>query len=138
MQSIHELSEAEATAAVQTIRDELFRRKKVAVIAVGDSHGELITLLRMDGAPLPSLDVATRKVLTAAREQKETGELGEGFLKNGWQMANTDPRFTGWNGGAPVIFQGRVVGAVAVSGLSQEEDIELARLGVARILRSPK
>jgi len=134
MQSIQELGEAEAMVAIQTIRDELVKRGKVAVVAVGDSHGELIALLRMDGAPLPSLEVATRKVLTAAREQKETGALGAGFVKNGWQMANSDPRFTGWDGGAPVFVNGRVVGAVAVSGLSQEEDIELARLGVAKVL----
>ena len=134
MHSFQELGEAEAVAAVGAIREELVKRGKAAVIAVGDSHGELIALHRMDGAPLPSVEVATRKVWTAAREQQETGALGSGFQKNGWQMANSDPRFTGWDGGAPVFVGGRVVGAVAVSGLAQEEDIELARLGVARIL----
>ena len=134
MQVIQELGEAEAVAAAGAIRDELIRRGKTAVIAVGDSHWELILLQRMDGAPLPSVEVATRKVWTAARERQETGALGQGFLKQGWQVANSDPRFTGWDGGAPVFVNGKVVGAVAVSGLSQEEDIELARLGVARIL----
>ena len=134
MQSIQELGEAEAMAAVRAIREELVKRGKVAVIAVGDSHGELLMLLRMDGAPLPSVEVATRKVWTAAREQQETGSLGNGFQAKGWQMANSDPRFTGWDGGAPVFVGGRVVGAVAVSGLAQEEDIELARVGVASII----
>jgi glc operon protein GlcG len=42
-----------------------------------------------------------------------------------------DPRFVGWGGGVPVIVDGSVVGSVAVSGLKQEEDAELAALGAA-------
>lgn len=134
MQKLWELSEADALVAVKAIRDELIRRGKVAVIAVSDSHGELILLQRMDGAPLPSVGVATRKVLTATRERQETGKLGQGFKANGWQMANSDPQFTGWDGGIPVVYEGQVVGAVAVSGLDQDEDAELARLGVSKIV----
>ena len=48
-------------------------------------------------------------------------------------VLNSDPLFTGWDGGVPVRHGGRVVGAVAVSGLEQTEDAELARVGVARI-----
>ena len=134
MRQVFELGETEAGLAIHAIREELVRRGKTAVIAVSDSHGELISLLRMDGAPLPSVLVATRKLLTAARERSESGLVGKNFQKHGWQLANSDPAFTGWDGGIPVRFQGAVVGAVAVSGLSQDEDAELARLGVAKIL----
>jgi glc operon protein GlcG len=133
MQTVLELGEDEALIAVAAIREELVRRKKVAVIAVSDSRGELISLLRMDGAPYPSVAVATNKVWTAARERASTGEVGRNFKENGWQMLNSDIRYTGWDGGAPVTHRGRVVGAVAVSGLDQAEDAELARIGVARI-----
>ena len=136
MQHVEELGEAEAAMAMKAMREELVKRGKVAVMAVSDSHGELISLLRMDGAPLPSIQVATNKLLTAARERSATGVVGENFKKNGWQMANTDPRFTGWDGGLPVLHSGQVVGAVAVSGLSQEEDAEIARIGAARIVES--
>ncbi len=131
-----ELGEKEAALATAAIREELTRRGKVAVIAVSDSRGELISLLRMDGAPLPSVLVATNKVWTAARERSATGALGRNFKENGWQVANSDPRYTGWDGGAPVFHDGQVVGAVAVSGLDQEEDAEIAGIGVARIALS--
>ena len=134
MQEATELGEEEARIAIEAIREELIRRAKVAVIAVSDSHGELVSLLRMNGAPLPSIDVATRKALTAARERSETGLLGRNFQKNGWQMANSDVRFTGWDGGIPVWHRNRLVGSVAVSGLDQSEDAEMARLGAARII----
>ena len=136
MQNILELGADEALAAVAAIRAELVRRNKVAVIAVSDSRGELITLLRMDGAPYPSIAVATSKVWTAARERTATGDLGRSFKESGWQMLNSDIRYTGWDGGIPVLHHGRVVGAVAVSGLDQVEDAELARIGVARIAES--
>jgi uncharacterized protein GlcG (DUF336 family) len=41
-----------------------------------------------------------------------------------------------WPGGLPVIMNGKVVGAVGVSGLPEEEDMELAELGVAAIMRT--
>jgi glc operon protein GlcG len=133
MQTFLELGEDEAMAAIAAIRDELVRRKKAAVIAVSDSRGEVIALVRMDGAPHPSMGVAMAKLWTAARERRATGELGRFFLENGWQMLNSDLRYTGWDGGLPVMHRGQVVGAIAVSGLHQDEDAELARIGAARI-----
>lgn len=134
MKSFLELGEDEAGRAIAAIRAELVRRGKVAVIAVSDSRGELISLLRMDGAPHPSVGVATSKVWTAARERATTGEVGRLFKQNGWQMLNSDIRYTGWDGGVPVTHGGQVVGAVAVSGLDQGEDADLARIGVTAIL----
>ena len=55
MQSFLELGEDEAALAIAAIREELVRRNKVAVIAVSDARGELIALVRMDGAPHPSI-----------------------------------------------------------------------------------
>ena len=46
-----------------------------------------------------------------------------------------DRRYIGWGGGLPVLLNGVVVGAVAVSGLPEEEDMELAALGVRAIFR---
>jgi glc operon protein GlcG len=137
MRNIMEIGEQEATLAVSAIREELVRRGKTAVIAVSDSRGELVSLLRMDGAPYPSIMVAANKVWTAARERTPTGELGRTFKDNGWQMLNSDFRYTGWDGGIPVTYRGQVIGAVAVSGLDQAEDAELARIGVARIIEKP-
>jgi glc operon protein GlcG len=42
-------------------------------------------------------------------------------------------RFVGWGGGIPVRKDGEVVGSIAVSGLSSDEDIELATLGAATV-----
>ncbi len=130
-----QLGDAEATLAITTIRSELIARNKTASIAVGDRHGELIAVLKIDGAPMNSVLFATNKVFTSARTGGESGDIGRNSLKEGWDLANFgDSRYIGWEGGAAVIFQGQVVGAVAVSGLTGEEDLELAKLGINAIL----
>jgi len=67
----------EAQRAIEAIQAELLKRGKAAVIAVVDSHGELIALLRLDGAPLTSIQIAANKAWTAARERKPTHEIGQ-------------------------------------------------------------
>jgi glc operon protein GlcG len=108
-----------------------------AVFAVADSHGELIGLLRLAGAPLASVQIAANKAYTAARERKPSREVGRASKDptDGFEMAYFgDPRFTGWGGGLPVLLGGVCVGAVAVSGLSEDEDVELAGIGVKAVL----
>ena len=137
MQNEASLGHEEAQHAIEAIKAELLRRQKAAVIAVADAHGELIGLLRLDGAPLPSILIATNKAWTAARERKPTRELGQSARdpETGFDLAYFgDPRYIGWGGGVPVVIDGAVVGAVAVSGLPEQEDMELVQLGVAAIM----
>jgi glc operon protein GlcG len=130
------LGSAEAQRAMAAIQTELLGRGKAAVIAVADAHGELIALLRMDGARLPSIQIAMNKAWTAAREQVPTRDLGQKSRhpQEGFDMAYYgDRRYIGWGGGVPVVVAGAVVGAGAVSGLPEGEDMELAAFGAAAI-----
>ena len=137
MRQITSLGLAEAQKATQAIKAELELRQKAAVIAVADSHGELISLLRLDGAPLPSILIASNKAWTAAREKRPTRDIGQSArdAHNGFDMSYFgDPRYIGWGGGLPVIINGECVGSVAVSGLPEMEDIEVAQFGIKAIL----
>ena len=129
------IGHAEALRAVETIRAELARRNKTGVVAVADAHGELIALTRLDGAPLSSIAVATNKAFTAARLRRSTREHGARIRERGVDIAfYGDPRYVGFGGGLPVRVGESVIGAVAVSGLSDDEDEALAALGVAVIV----
>jgi glc operon protein GlcG len=139
VQTIKSLGHPEAQAAIAAIQAELERRGKAAVIAVSDAHGELIALLRLDGAALPAIVIAGNKAWTAARERAATRDLGQRArdAEEGFDMAYFgDRRYIGWGGGLPVVVDGAVVGAVAVSGLPEMEDIEVARVGVGAITPS--
>jgi glc operon protein GlcG len=138
MQQQLSLGVNEAQLAIEAIHKELQERGKAAVIVVADAHGELIGLLRLDGAPLPSIVIATNKAWTAARERKTTYELGQASRdeQHGFDMAYYgDSRYIGWGGGLPVVLDGVVVGSVAVSGLPEQEDIVMAQIGLAAILK---
>jgi glc operon protein GlcG len=127
-----ELSHRDALDIVEAIHDEVERRGKAATIAVCDRHGELHAYLRMDGARMSVGPIAMNKAFTAAREEVESESVGEAAREYGFPITNFgDLRFLGWPGGIPIRVDGVVIGAVGVSGLPDEEDIEMARLGVA-------
>jgi glc operon protein GlcG len=135
MQSNFELGEAEALRAIDACATELLKREKAGSIAVSDTHGELIALLRMDGALLPSAGIAANKAFTSSRVREPSGNLGRAAQAEGWDVHyHGDARYVGWDGGVPVFYQEQCVGAVAVSGLSGVEDLEIAELGVKAIL----
>jgi glc operon protein GlcG len=133
MRTSQTLDYSEAKKIIDLIVEKALLMQKAAVIAVADSHGELIAFARMDGAPISSIRIAANKAWTAARERKATKDIGEKVRhpEKGHDIAYYgDSRFVGWGGGLPVWKDGHVVGAVAVSGLSSSEDIILASLGV--------
>ena len=133
MKTTQSIDYSEAKKIIDLIVEKALQMQKAAVIAVADSHGELIAFARMDGAPISSIRIAANKAWTAARERKPTKDIGERVRhpEKGHDIAYYgDPRFVGWGGGIPVWKDGQVAGAVAVSGLSSSEDIVLASLGV--------
>lgn len=129
-----QLAHHDAVRIVDTVRAELENSGLGAAVAVCDEHGELMAFVRTDGCRLPSITIAINKAYTAAREQIESRTLGERSRAEGFPMTNFgDLRYVTWGGGVPIVVDGTVVGAVGVSGLPEEQDMELARLGVAAV-----
>jgi glc operon protein GlcG len=127
---------SEAKQIIDLIIQKATSLQKPIAVAVADSHGELIAFGRMDGVPFPSINIAINKAYTAARAKKPTQEIGDKVKhpEKGYDIAYYgDPKFVGWGGGVPVLRDGEVVGAVAVSGLSAAEDAELAASGAKMI-----
>lgn len=132
------LTHEDARTALDAMASECASKGLKAVLAVADNHGELIGLLRLAGAPFASIQIAANKAYTAARERKPSREVGKASKDpvSGFEMAYFgDSRFTGWGGGLPVLVDGQCVGAVSVSGLSEDEDVDLASIGVSAILK---
>lgn len=134
MQQQFRLTHADALKVLAVIQQQLEQQQKGAAVAVVDEHGELIAFLRTDGCPLASINNAINKAFTAARERKESKDIGHSSRTSGWPLTNFgDLRYIGWGGGVPLKYQGEVVGGVGVSGLPEDEDIVLARLGAEQI-----
>ena len=137
MRQLITLSHQDALRAIDMMRAECESRGKGGVLVVTDAHGELIAFLRMDGAPFSSSQIAMNKAYTAARERKPSKEVGDRARdpEKGFPMTNFgELRYTTWGGGLPIVIEGEVIGAVAISGLPEAEDMEIAELGRQALL----
>lgn len=103
-------------------------------IAVVDTHGELVAFVRQDECGLPSGILAQSKAYTAAREKQPSGNLGQWAQKTGKDIGYwNDAKITGFAGGVPVMNNNIVIGGLGISGLSEEEDEQLAKLILSSI-----
>lgn len=137
MKSLLSIELSEAEQAVAAIRTELLRRGKAAAVAVADHQGEVLLLIRLGGVrPQPGV-IACNKAWTAARQGQPTRVIGERVRSTGQDMIDIgffgDSRYVGWAGGVPVLVQGQCVGSIAVSGLHEDEDEELAMIGLSAL-----
>ena len=99
-----------------------------AVFAVVNPEGNLIIEERMDNAILVSVEVAYKKAYTAAALKLNTEDLTAlvqpGAMFYGLQ---SDPKYIVFGGGMLLKINGKIVGAVGVSGGSAQEDMEIAK-----------
>ena len=101
-------------------------------VAVADDGGHLLGLRRLDGAPPFSADVATEKARNAAIGRKET-QVFEDMINNGRTAFVTAPMQALLAGGVPVLVDGQVAGSVGISGVKPDQDVQVAKAGVAAI-----
>lgn len=102
-------------------------------IAVVDDGGNLLYLERLDGTFPAGAMVSVGKARTAALFKKPTSAF-EDIIKNGRTAMVALPDFTPLQGGIPLEMDGRVVGAIGVSGASnQQRDEAVAKAGAAVI-----
>lgn len=103
------------------------------VISVMDEGGNLIAVHRMDDAWLASIDIAQNKAWTSVALKMPTSNLEEATVPNaelyGLNTTNQG-RIVVFGGGIPLEKDGKVVGAVGVSGSSVEHDVQVAQAAV--------
>ncbi len=135
MQQLYTLSQADVLKIINAVSQEFASKSLKAAMAVVDAHGELLGFIRSDGCPYTSITISINKAFSAARDRKESKEIGDRTGEPRFHMTNYgDPRFTAWGGGVPIVYKGEVVGAVGVSGLTEDEDVRIARIGVALVI----
>ncbi|MBC7773100.1 MAG: heme-binding protein [Pyrinomonadaceae bacterium] len=103
-------------------------------IAVADAGGNLVSHVRMDGAWLGSIDISIKKAYTSRAFDISTKDLAT-HSQSGGQFfginASNDGRIMIFTGGIPLKKNGKVVGAIGVSGGSGEQDHLVAEAGAA-------
>ncbi|HWU95322.1 MAG TPA: heme-binding protein [Sphingomonas sp.] len=93
--------------------------------AVVEPSGELVAFARMDDVPYASIRLAQQKARTSARLRMATASLEERVLGGRSVLLSSD-EVLAIGGGVPIIANGRVVGALGVSGGTAAEDAAIA------------
>ncbi|TDF82611.1 heme-binding protein [Pseudomonas sp. H9] len=101
-------------------------------VAVLDAGGHLMAFGRSTGAPLHTIDLAQDKALTAVSFALPTADLAKRLRdapEHVRQCLLLRPRLVPMGGALPLRQGERVVGAIGVSGASEEQDCECAQAG---------
>ena len=103
-------------------------------IAVADQGGNLVAHVRMDNAWIGSVDISINKAWTSRAFDIATKDLAQ-HSQSGGQFfgihASNRGRVMIFAGGIPLKRDGKVVGAIGVSGGSGEQDHAVAEAGAA-------
>jgi glc operon protein GlcG len=99
-------------------------------IAIVDDGGNLIYQQRMDGTQIVSLDIAPFKARGAVGFKRPTKEF-EDRLSKGATALVTVPWAAPVEGGLPIVIGGDLVGAIGVSGVTSQQDGQVAAAGLA-------
>ena len=119
------------TAAAEKKAQEIGQPMNIAIV---DEGGNLVSHVRMDGAWIGSIDISINKGFTARAFDLATKDLASNS-QPGQQFfgihGSNHGRIMIFAGGIPLKRNGKVVGAIGVSGGSGEQDQSVAEAGAA-------
>jgi glc operon protein GlcG len=105
-----------------------------AVIAIVDSGGNLVMLHKLDHAMLGSIFIAQSKAETAVNCKCPTSVFGDLLAAESIELRLLSMRnLIAVEGGIPLIQNGKIIGAIGVSGMHPAQDGQIASAG-AKVL----
>ena len=129
------ISTATAHTMVKLAVEEAEKLGVLINVSVVDSGGNPLAFIRMNGAPLHSISIAEDKAYTSVSFGIQTskwmdliGDIPQ--LREGLVVRD---RFVIFGGGVPITVNEQVVGAIGVSGASEEQDELCAMAGLAAL-----
>ena len=125
---------ADARRVIAAAEEKAKQIKQPMNIAVADGGGNLVAHVRMDDAWFGSIDISINKAFTARAFDIQTKDLAQ-FSQSGGQFfgihASNHGKIMIFAGGVPLKRDGKVVGAVGVSGGTGDQDQAVAEAGAA-------
>lgn len=103
-------------------------------IAVTDAAGDLLGFIKLDNASTGSVQIALGKARTAARFGRSTKVYADRVLSDTLTFLSIEGLVT-LQGGLPIIVNGRVIGAVGVSGATSAQDEQVAAAAIAAVIK---
>ena len=101
-----------------------------------DSAGELVFFERMDNTQSASMIIAQEKARTAAKFKRPSKALEEALVGGRHAILGL-PGATPLEGGIPLILDGKIIGAIGVSGVTSPQDGVCAQAGADTLGKQP-
>ena len=110
---------------------EAQKNKWNVVISIVDSGGQLVAAHRLDSTHFGSVEVAREKAYSAVAFRRPTKAFQDAVGQGGENLRIL--RLTGASpleGGIPIVVDGKIIGAIGVSGVTAQQDAQIARAGI--------
>lgn len=103
-------------------------------VAIVDTAGDLVLLHKMDNTQVGSINIAIGKARSAARFKRPTKALQDALAK-GFDFAylHSLEGAVLVQGGIPIVMDGKIVGAIGLSGATGPQDSQCAEAGLAAL-----
>lgn len=130
------ISLAQAKKVIAAAEAEANKNHWPVVIAVVDASGFMVALQRLDNTQLGSIEVATQKARTAALFRRPTKVFEDGLATGGSNIRVLKlPEALPIEGGLPIVVNGKIIGAIGVSGVKSTEDAQIATAGLEALAK---
>ena len=107
----------------------------VAIVVV-DSGGHMVAMQRLDGTQIASIDIAKGKAVTANNYRRPTKTLEDAIAGGGAGLRLLAvPGIMPLEGGVLVTADGKIIGAIGVSGVLSTQDAQVARAGAEAAIK---
>jgi uncharacterized protein GlcG (DUF336 family) len=123
---------ATAKKVAAAAAEEAAKLKINVVIAIVDTGGNIVYLERFDVVQWGSLDVALHKAKCSISFKRPTKAFEDTIAKGNTAYLTLDG-ISAIEGGVPIIQDGKIIGAIGVSGGTAAQDGEVARAGAAMV-----
>jgi glc operon protein GlcG len=121
---------AQARAIVAGAEAEARRNGWRMAVAIVEPTGDLVLFERLDDTQYGSIQIAQAKARAAALYRRATKEMSDAVQGGGAGLAMlTAPGSIALAGGLPRVIDGKIAGALGVSGGSAEQDAQAAAAG---------
>jgi uncharacterized protein GlcG (DUF336 family) len=120
---------AAAKKAMAAAEAEAVKNNWGVAIAIVDSGANLVMLHRLDNAQLSSVRIAEQKARTAAEFRRPTKVFEDAVAGGGVGLRVLTFGANAAEGGVPIVSNGKVIGAIGVSGVQSHQDAQVAQTG---------
>lgn len=121
-----------AKKALAAAEAEAKKNNWPVAIAIVDSAGKLAAFSKIDNTQHASVDIAIGKAVTANDLRRPTKALQDVIAQGGGGLRLLAvPGLMPLEGGVLIVVDGKIIGAIGVSGVTSEQDAQVAMAGAA-------